>query len=308
MILHEAVLSAFCQLGGGVVLNYHTLSERDTRLHVEYLARFFDFISHDDLMLRLGASGRRPFCLLTFDDGKKSNATETAPMLRRLGVPAAFFVPTGFLSAGNRPLWFDRVAALEQHVTDLPVQLHGSSLKALHFLTLNELVDAACRKHGVDADMTSDDVRPMSWDDARALRAQGFTIGAHSEWHAILPRETVADAQADIRASMDRLATELRSPCVTFCFPNGNYTRPLARHAQACGAETVFTTEPMWAGPASQSWRLPRIQLFGGRDISYLGAKISAARIPGILTNPDGTGRRYVRLKASAASDVAVAR
>jgi len=293
MILHEALLAAACQLGGGVILNYHTLSETDTRLHVGYISRFFDFISHDDLLRRLRKATRRPFCLLTFDDGKKSNATETAPVLRQLGVPASFYVPTGFLSDGHRPLWFDRVAALEQHLPDLPEELHCNALKLHQFHTLSDLIEAACQRHGIDANMTDDGVRPMSWDDARALHTQGFTIGAHSEWHAILPRETDAVAKADIRTSMERISTELRTPCVTFCFPNGNYTRQLASHAQACGAETVFTTDPMWAGPTSQRWRLPRIQLSARRDMSYVAAKISAARIPGILANPDGTGRRY---------------
>jgi len=214
-------------------------------------------------------------------------------VLRELGVPAAFYVPTEFLSDGTRPLWFDRVSALHAHVPDLPAELHTEVLKLLPFQLRDQRVDDACRRYGIDADMTNDDIRPMSWDDARALHAQGFTIGSHSEWHAILPAETPDYARADISKSIERITTELKARCATFSFPNGNYTSPLAHHAQACGAETVFTTEPMWAGPESQSWRLPRIQLFGRRNTTYLGVKVSAARVPRVLGNPDGTGRRY---------------
>ena len=42
-----------------------------------------------------------------------SNATETAPELTRLGVPAVFYVVTSFLSNGD-PLWFDRYGALRR--------------------------------------------------------------------------------------------------------------------------------------------------------------------------------------------------
>ncbi|MDD5303375.1 MAG: hypothetical protein PHS14_09725, partial [Elusimicrobia bacterium] len=67
---------------GGVIVNEHTLSREQTRAHVDALARWFDFIHLDDLPVRLGRRQRRPFCLLTFDDGKRSNATVTAPELK----------------------------------------------------------------------------------------------------------------------------------------------------------------------------------------------------------------------------------
>ena len=46
---------------------------------LEVLRRCFDFIALDELPRRLGRPARRPFCLLTFDDGKCSHATEVAP-------------------------------------------------------------------------------------------------------------------------------------------------------------------------------------------------------------------------------------
>ena len=96
--------------GGGVIVCGHTLTAEQTRFQVETLARWFDFIHHDELPARLSRPRGRPFCLLTFDDGKRSNATELAPALERLGVPAAFYVVTRVLS-GSRPLWFDRPEA-----------------------------------------------------------------------------------------------------------------------------------------------------------------------------------------------------
>ena len=296
VLLAETLLRLACRRGGGIVINYHTLSYRDTRAHVNFFGRYFDFISHDELLTRLQNPKPRPFCYLTFDDGKKSNATETAPALRELGVPAGFYVPTGFLSQGNRPLWFDRHSAVRARIVDLPASLRTEVLKRLSLSQCDERLDEVCHRYWVDADMTKDDIRPMSWDDARALHADGFTIGSHSEWHAILPVETVESARADIASSMARVSSELGTRCVTFSFPNGNYTPALAQYAQECGAETVFTTEPPWAGPKSQSWRLPRIQLFTGRPRSYLAAKVSVARVARLLDNPDGSGRAYATI------------
>jgi peptidoglycan/xylan/chitin deacetylase (PgdA/CDA1 family) len=299
MVVVNAILRMVCRRGGGVIINYHTLSREETRLHITFLGQYFDFISHDELLPRLRNPKPRPFCYLTFDDGKKSHATTTAPALRELGVPAGFYIPTGFLSQGNRPLWFDRYSALSARTREAPAALQIEGLKRLPLHLRDQRLDEACRRYGIDADMTNEDIRPMSWDDVRALHAQGFTIGSHSEWHAILPAETMECARADISQSMTRISSELRTRCVTFSFPNGNYTRALALYAQECGAETVFTTEPTWAGPGSESWRLPRIQLFAGRPRAYLAAKVSAARVARLLSNPDGSGRAYARTNRS---------
>jgi peptidoglycan/xylan/chitin deacetylase (PgdA/CDA1 family) len=88
---------------GGLIVNEHILTREQTRLHVDVLGRWFEFIHPDELPERLGRPRKRPFCLLTFDDGVRSNATEAAPELERLGVPACFFVVTGFLN-GKAPL------------------------------------------------------------------------------------------------------------------------------------------------------------------------------------------------------------
>jgi peptidoglycan/xylan/chitin deacetylase (PgdA/CDA1 family) len=277
---------------GGVIINEHTLTAVQTRRHVEVLGRWFDFIHLDEMPRRLAQPGRRPFCLLTFDDGKRSNATETAPELGRLGVPAVFYVTIDFLTSG-RPLWFDRLKALVCALGHCPAGLELETLKQLSIATLNERLDLACAQFGVSPEMSSEDVRPMSWEDARSLNRRGFSIGAHGLTHAILTRETRETACAEIELSLAKVSSELGAPCDTFAFPNGNHTGELAQHALQCGARTVMTTEPMWTNRRSALWRLPRIQLFGEFDRTRIELKIALAALRGLLPNPDGTGRAY---------------
>jgi peptidoglycan/xylan/chitin deacetylase (PgdA/CDA1 family)/SAM-dependent methyltransferase/uncharacterized protein YbaR (Trm112 family) len=276
----------------GVIINEHILTAEQTRRHVEVLGRWFDFIQLDELPRRLAQPGRRPFCLLTFDDGKRSNVTETAPELRRLGVPAVFYVPTGFLTNGT-PLWFDRHKALVRALGHCPAGLELKTLKQLTVAAVNERLDRACVQSGVRPDMESDDVRPMSWEDARSLLRRGFSIGAHGVSHSILTREPRENACAEIELSLAKVSSELGAPCATFAFPNGNYTETLARHAVRCGASTVMTTEPNWTDSHSVLWRLPRIQLFGNFTRTRIELKLVLAASRGVLTNPDGTGRAY---------------
>lgn len=278
---------------GGVVINNHTQNGKQIRMQVETLGRYFDFIHHDELLSRLTQRKSKPFCLFTFDDGKKINAIETAPEMERLGVPGVFFVATEFLYH-NIPLWFDVQEGLKKKLGALPADLELFALKQLPFAELKERIEKACNEYGVTVDMSNACIAPMSWDDARTLKNKGFTIGAHTTWHSILTNEPINTALTDIEHSINTVTKEIGSPCQSFAFANGNYTPYLAQHAMNCGVKTVMTTEPMWAKETFPAWKLPRIQMHNYYNNKHVILKVVAA-MPGVLLkNNDGTGRRYV--------------
>jgi peptidoglycan/xylan/chitin deacetylase (PgdA/CDA1 family) len=132
----------------------------------------------------------------------------------------------------------------------------------------------------------------FTWDEARNLARRGFTIGAHSLHHAILTRETEASALSDIELSIAEVSSEIGTPCKTFAFPNGNYTARLAKRALEAGAQTVMTTDPMWADNSFPPWRLPRVSLSGAYNRAAIELKMALATGRWLL-NPNGTGRLY---------------
>jgi peptidoglycan/xylan/chitin deacetylase (PgdA/CDA1 family) len=276
---------------GGVIINEHVLTASETRRHVDALSRWFDFIHHDDLPDRLSRPKSRPFCLLTFDDGKRSFATETAPELERLGVPAVIYVATRFLT-DRTPLWFDRRIAVERSLGYLPAEIRREVLIHLPLASISERLDRVCDRYEVTVDMDDDDVGPMSWDEARDLARRGFTIGAHSLRHAVLTCETEASALSDIERSVAEVSSEVGTACKSFAFPNGNYTDRLARRALEAGAQTVMTTDPMWADNSFPLWRLPRVSLSGAYTRAAIELKMALAT-GRWLVNPNGTGRLY---------------
>jgi len=294
-MLIEFLQSRIFPAARGVIINNHTLSGAEIRRLVDILGRIFDFVAHEDLARRIDRGGRRPFCLLTFDDGFRSNAAETAPELLRLGVPAVFYVTTSFLDTG-RPLWFVRHKAL-QELGPLPETLSSAVLKQLPLERIETLLDRFIAARGIDL-VPREHWQAMTWDEARGLATRGFTIGAHAVEHSILPRETFAVAEGSIRESMAAVSRHTGVRCATFAFPNGNYTAALCRVATACGAATVMTTEPSWVRNGAQTWRLPRIQLFPSQSRRKICLKLAAALYDGLLANPDGTGRAYRRMEA----------
>ena len=90
------------------------------------------------------------------------------------------------------------------------------------------------------------------------------------------------------------MSSEIGDSCKSFAFPNGNYTERLARQALEARAQTVMTTDPMWADSSFPPWRLPRVSLFGtyGRAEIELKLALATGRL---LANPNGTGRLYLK-------------
>ena len=73
----------------------------------DYRHRGYRFVSIDEAcdIIHSGKRQRHPFVCLTFDDGYRDNYTTALPLLRRLEVPFAVFVTTGFID--NRlPMWW----------------------------------------------------------------------------------------------------------------------------------------------------------------------------------------------------------
>jgi peptidoglycan/xylan/chitin deacetylase (PgdA/CDA1 family) len=280
---------------GGVIINEHTPPGPELRRHVEMLARSFAFIHHDDLPDWISRPRERPFCLLTFDDGKLSNATEVVPELEKLGIPAAFYVVTRFLDDGTA-LWFDRYKALRKAAGHAPFGLEPDIVKWLPHAMLQERLDRACKKYAVTLDM-NENLLPMTWDQARDLARKGFTIGAHGPRHETLTCEPENDALEGIEQSIANVTAQLGTQCPTFAFANGNYTARLAQHAIRCGVRTVLTTEPLWTDARSPLWRLPRLQLHPGQGVNKMEFKLALAATGLFLADPNGTGRIYRKIQ-----------
>src|SRR5579863_3178357 len=73
---------------------------------VEFLLRHFEPVTLVDIVDVLNGHKflNRPCFHLTFDDGFREMHDIVAPILRRLGVPATFFVTTAFLDGGGLAL------------------------------------------------------------------------------------------------------------------------------------------------------------------------------------------------------------
>lgn len=180
---------------------------------------------------------------VTFDDGFENNASVAAPVLDDLGVPATFYVTTGFVGSESRS-WTDEIeAALEQsgavQLEGLTHDIDGYYASAHEKITLMDRIrtyvkgDSSVDPYEFAARVIAKAGRPthsfdhdldakLGWDQLRALAEHPlFTIGGHSHTHRSLAFLSDEDLEDEISRSI-RLLTEATKREIThYSYPEG---------------------------------------------------------------------------------------
>ncbi len=80
-----------------------------TRFQILSLQMLLEIADGGQIAVSAIAAPGKPIALITFDDGYRDNCTTAVPILRKLGVPATFFIVGGFLDTAPLP-WRDHLA------------------------------------------------------------------------------------------------------------------------------------------------------------------------------------------------------
>lgn len=264
------------------------------RSQLRWLKQFLQPIGLADLAdwnngtLRSG----KPPVLITFDDGYRNNLTVAAPVLREEGVPAVFFLATGYIGT-SRTLWNDevriRVVNWPQSALRLPSgetcpvpsdtaarrALAGQVTRATKKLTEEPCAEYLqyLRVSAPELDVMDDaEARAfMDWDEARKLAGLGFDIGAHTVEHPILSRLTRTRMAEELRTSRAVLERELNRPCTSLAYPNGtaaDVNEDLFQEVAAAGYQWAFMTTPVWHRRGGNILRIPRVVFPGLSDLA----------------------------------------
>jgi peptidoglycan/xylan/chitin deacetylase (PgdA/CDA1 family) len=250
------------------------------RRHVETLARFGTPVGIDAL-LRAFEGGRLPPnpVMITFDDGYRSCRDVALPILRRLGVPATFFIATGF--PGSRRLyWWEQIATIVRSARGRsaelsyprPMRIDASDPGARRLLC-----DAIKDTPGLDVGRFltelrgalgvpwSDDLEAglsipliMSWDDIRALAGAGMDVESHTRTHRVLETLSGDELRDELVGSRRDLEAELCRPVRAIAYPVGRCPpRWVRREVAAAGYRLGLTNtggvNTMWPAAMASS-------------------------------------------------------
>lgn len=96
-----------------IIVNYHHIDDEDKykrgiypvskkrfKNQIEYLGKFYEFISEKDLVSAINKKNKLPkkSCIITFDDGLRNQYDNAIPILKKHKIPAIFFLNTLALS------------------------------------------------------------------------------------------------------------------------------------------------------------------------------------------------------------------
>ena len=248
------------------------------RAQLQALGDVVEFVAIDRILARdtERSSGRRqrPAVAVTFDDDLPSHAEHALPVLRELGVPAAFFL-SGRALRGLGAYWF-------QHLEALLISYGERRAAAMLHLTENSaagLLVACVRNAGLRRRVreVADDLPPpgiLQPEAIAALGAAGMTIGFHTVEHEPLP--DLDDPALEHAVSQGRrdLATAAGASVRYFAYPHGKADIRAAAAVRRAGFNAAFTGSPQPVRLGDDRFRVGRWEP-GPIDVDDLLARLA---------------------------------
>lgn len=245
--------------------------------NLRWLAARFHVVALDamvDGVLQGRAPDPRGELVLTFDDGLSNHFNAAYPVLRRLELPATYFVCPELI---ERQAWIWNQEARERLKTLAPQARHDFGVRVLaHDATdVEMLVEQMKRVPIAERQRAERELRaatpgfspsplqrqrfdPLTWHELGQLDPDLITIGSHTLSHPILPTIDDATLECEVRDSRRILEQRLGRTVDLFCYPNGaqddRVHAAVARHYRA-----AVTTRYGLVAPSTDAHRMMRI-------------------------------------------------
>ena len=228
-----------------LVLCYHAVSERweaDLSVTPDALERQVELLVQRGYRgatftdaLSKPRSGRT--LVVTFDDGYRSVKNLAKPVLDRLGVPATVFVPTDWIGRDEPMTW--------------PGIDHWLGTEFEH------------------------ELKPMDWDDARALEAEGWEIGSHTCSHPHLTACDPGSLRSELQASREICEEQLGHPCPSIAYPYGDVDERVMAAARDAGYTYAAALADRFHKAQPLQW--PRVGVYYADSLARFGRQTSRA-------------------------------
>lgn len=210
------------------ILNYPTISERQFNKELDFYLKHFNPVSLEEL---LKAPKPNSFHL-TFDDGLKECAEVVAPILLQKGIPATFFVNSGFVD--NQDLFHRYKASFilnEMRIhpdAEVEKYLYENGLSIDNILQVpfskRDVLDQAAELLEIDFQSYLDKNQPyMTTIQIKDLHNKGFYIGGHSHKHPEFWQISEKKQLKHIKKSMQWVAENINPKVKAFAFPYTDY-------------------------------------------------------------------------------------
>ncbi|ADY51787.1 polysaccharide deacetylase [Pseudopedobacter saltans DSM 12145] len=208
---------------------YKYKSEAQFEKDLDVLLKYYDPFDLSGGFENLSFKSKKPLMILTFDDGLRECYEVVAPILKRKGISAIFFINSGFVD--NKSLFYRfKVSLIIENIkSNFPNHIHEFVNQNLHqsivyLKSLNynqtDIIDSILKQLSIDSDDFLDQHKPyMSKEQILDLKNMGFSIGAHSIDHPDFKNISLGEQIRQVKESVDYIKEEIGVDYKYFAFP-----------------------------------------------------------------------------------------
>jgi peptidoglycan/xylan/chitin deacetylase (PgdA/CDA1 family) len=269
---------------------YPYRTERQFIADIDFLCKRYNPVSLFEIIdhVKGGARLRKGSFLLTFDDGFSEMYSVVAPILRKKGICAVFFLNTSFVD--NEALFYkNKASIIIEHLTrdesslNLVRQLLGCQSKFTCEEAKRRILSITYRgAHILDqiAENLSIDLKDylakfqpyLTRAQIRSMVNAGFCFGAHSKDHPLYADLSLEEQVSQTLDSLKFVRDEFNLPYSVFAFPHhdGQVTEDFFR---AIESQVDLTFASVSLKRHSVPFHLPRVDLEKTSDSAANGLK-----------------------------------
>jgi len=297
-----------------VVLCYHDICHDDESIdswlrikqhrferQLLLLSEIGTFLYPDQLFDHQFSPNRKLNFIVTFDDGFVNNYNLALPVLKKLHIPALFFISTKHIHSGD-PFWFDWITTPIQRHSINRINLTSQGLKTYFFSKNNEdrwttiqelLVDIKkignfdhsyvepiinyfkqefmdCQKEILEK------FRPLNKSEIIDMKDSGLCFfGSHAHNHYILTHLDESSLINELNLSKKLLEQLLNEKVNSIAYPNGNYSSTIIKECQNLGYKFGFLADSGFYTKDTKSFEIPRYLIGGHESINTILYKIN---------------------------------
>jgi len=205
----------------------------------------FTLVDLDKALEAKTNTSKKPYVLVTFDDGYENIFDYALPILKKYGIVGHFFIPTDSIGT-NKFIWTEEINfrlqktrvmeisfGLDGKKYSFPLQLTKNKEKSsklvrniLKYMSKKDALATidAIRYQTRDVDISSRSGKRynhLNWNQVRELSDSGMIIGSHTTDHFILSSLTKEESYASIANSKKVIEKKVSKACKYFSYPNG---------------------------------------------------------------------------------------
>lgn len=257
---------------------------------VKFLARHFHIFTFNDFSahMKKQQSFSGVSCLITFDDGWYDNYHNAFPILKTYDAAAHIFLPVHFISNSDN-FWQEKLSHYLCHLCHHPelfneflikhdlikystvtpderktvIRKYVATLKCFSPDEINQLISE------YESEMTDKNCPApsnivdtyLNWSNIIEMQEHKISFGSHAVSHHMLTKLTQHQLESELTESKVTIEEKTKKTANSIAYPNGNHDKIVCETCKNTGYEFGFTTEHGFAIPATDPFRIPRINI-----------------------------------------------